>query len=74
MISTRSTNTTVRVNNGETLLIGGLIFDTADEAKSKVPLLGDMPLIKKLFNYSSRDKEQRELLIFITPTVVDSDA
>ena len=34
MISTRSTNTTVRVNNGETLLIGGLIFDTADEAKS----------------------------------------
>ena len=47
MISTRSTNTTVRVNNGETLLIGGLIFDTADEAKSKVPLLGDMPLIKK---------------------------
>ena len=74
MISTRSTNTTVRVNNGETLLIGGLIFDTADEAKSKVPLLGDMPLIKKLFNYNSRDKEQRELLIFITPTVVDSDA
>ena len=74
MISTRSTNTTVRVNNGETLLIGGLIFDTADEIKSKVPLLGDIPIIKKLFNYSSKDKEQRELLIFITPTVIASDA
>ncbi|MAV96790.1 MAG: hypothetical protein CMG06_06585 [Candidatus Marinimicrobia bacterium] len=73
MISTRSTNTTVRVNNGETLLIGGLIFDTADEIKSKVPLLGDIPIIKKLFNYSSKDKEQRELLIFITPTVIASD-
>ena len=72
MISTRATNTTVRVNNGETLLIGGLIFDTADEIKSKVPVLGDIPLVKKLFNYSSRNKEQRELLIFITPTVISS--
>ena len=73
MISTRSTNTTVRVNNGETILIGGLIFDTADQLVSKVPVLGDIPIIKKLFNYSSKDKEQRELLIFITPTVISSD-
>ena len=73
MISTRATNTTVRVNNGETILIGGLIFDTADELVSKVPLFGDIPIIKKLFNYSSKDKEQRELLIFITPTVVSND-
>ncbi len=72
MVSTRSTNTTVRVNNGETLLIGGLIFDAADEITSKVPLLGDIPLLKKLFNYSSKDREQRELLIFITPTVISS--
>ena len=73
MISTRSTNTTVRVNNGETLLIGGLIFDTADELDSKVPILGDIPVIRRLFNYGSKDKEQRELLIFITPTVVTND-
>lgn len=73
MISTRSTNTTVRVNNGETLLIGGLIFDTADEIDSKVPILGDIPVIRRLFNYGSKDKEQRELLIFITPTVVTND-
>ena len=74
MISTRSTNTNVRVNNGETLLIGGLIFDTADEMNNKVPLLGDIPIIKRLFNYNNKAKEQRELLIFITPTVVLSDA
>ena len=73
MISTRSTNTTVRVNNGETLLIGGLIFDTADELDSKVPILGDIPVIRRLFNYGSKEKEQRELLIFITPTVVTND-
>ena len=72
MISTRATNTNVRVNNGETLLIGGLIFDSADEVNSKVPLLGDLPLIKRLFNYGSKDKEQRELLIFITPTIISS--
>ena len=74
MVSTRSTNTNVRVNNGETLLIGGLIFDTADEMNNKVPLLGDIPIIKRLFNYNNKTKEQRELLIFITPTVVLSDA
>ena len=74
MISTRSTNTNVRVNNGETLLIGGLIFDTADEMNNKVPFLGDIPIIKRLFNYNNKTKEQRELLIFITPTVVLSDA
>ena len=73
MISTRSTNTSVRVNNGETLLIGGLIFDTDQEIASKVPLLGDIPLIKWLFRSSNKNKEQRELLIFITPTVISND-
>ena len=73
MISTRSTNTSVRVNNGETLLIGGLIFDTDQEIVSKVPLLGDIPLIKYLFRSSNKNREQRELLIFITPTVIPND-
>ena len=73
MISTRSTNTTVRVNDGETLLIGGLIFDTADKLTSKVPILGDIPIIKTFFNYSNADREQKELLIFITPTVISNN-
>jgi general secretion pathway protein D len=70
MISTRSTSTSVRVNNGETLLIGGLIFDSANQLTSKVPILGDLPIIKTFFNYNNADREQKELLIFITPTVV----
>ena len=72
MISTRSTSTSVRVNDGETLLIGGLIFDSANKLTSKVPILGDIPIIKTLFNYKNTDREQKELLIFITPTVVSS--
>ena len=73
MISTRSTSTNVRVNNGETLLIGGLIFDTNQKIASKVPILGDIPLIKWFFSYSNKDREQRELLIFITPTVISNE-
>ena len=70
IISNRETNTNVRVKNGETLLIGGMIFDTEDEKISKVPILGDLPIIKNLFRYSSSNKEQKELLIFITPTII----
>ena len=72
MVSTRSTNTNVRVENGETLLIGGLIFDNDLESMSKMPFLGDIPLIKKLFRYRNTEREQRELLIFITPTVISA--
>ena len=72
MVSTRSTNTNVRVANGETLLIGGLIFDNDLESMSKMPLLGDLPFINKLFRYRNTEREQRELLIFITPTVISA--
>ena len=47
-----------------------MIFDTNDERISKVPILGDIPIIKHLFRYSSSQKEQKELLIFITPTII----
>ena len=72
MVSTRSTNTNVRVANGETLLIGGLIFDNDLESMSKMPFLGDLPFLKKLFRYRNTEREQRELLIFITPTVISA--
>tara|TARA_Y100000590_G_scaffold408919_1_gene500528 strand:- start:6491 stop:8209 length:1719 start_codon:yes stop_codon:yes gene_type:complete len=72
MVSTRSTNTNVRVKNGETLLIGGLIFDNDFESLSKMPFLGDVPILKKIFRYRNTEREQRELLIFITPTVISA--
>ena len=70
IISNRETNTNVRVKNGETLLIGGMIFEIEEEKVNKVPLLGDLPLIKSLFRFSWIQKEQSELLIFITPTII----
>jgi len=70
IVSTRSTNTNVMVENGGTLLMGGLIFTSDGETLNKVPLLGDLPLIKRFFSRKVIVEEQRELLIFITSSIV----
>ena len=70
IISDRSTQTQVMVTDGETLLIGGLIFDSLIETETKVPILGSIPVIRKFFSHKSTSSEQRELLIFITPNIV----
>ncbi|MEE8437399.1 MAG: type II and III secretion system protein, partial [Candidatus Neomarinimicrobiota bacterium] len=70
IISTRSTQTSVMVKNGETLLMGGLIFEQLIETSSTFPILGKIPLIKYLFNHKSTQTEQRELLLFITPNII----
>ena len=67
IISNRETNTNVRVKNGETLLIGGMIFETEEEKVNKVPLLGDLPLIKSLFRYSSTPKGAKGAFNFYYP-------
>ncbi len=70
IISTRSTSTNVMVEDGGTLLMGGLIFTSDGETLNKVPLLGDLPLIKRFFSRKVTVEEQRELLIFITSSIV----
>ncbi|NQU67251.1 MAG: hypothetical protein HQ510_04845 [Candidatus Marinimicrobia bacterium] len=70
IISDRTANAQVMVGDGETLLIGGLIFDQIIENKTSVPFLDKVPLLNKLFVYNSSTTEQRELLIFITPNIV----
>ena len=70
IVSTRSTNTNVMVKDGGTLLMGGLIFTSDGETLNKVPLLGDLPLIKRFFSRKVTVEEQRELLIFITSSIV----
>ena len=70
IVSTRSTNTNVMVEDGGTLLMGGLIFTSDGETLNKVPLLGDLPLIKRFFSRKVIVEEQRELLIFITSSIV----
>ena len=70
IVSTRSTQTNVRVADGRTLLIGGLILNDDTQAVDKVPFLGNLPIIGRLFTNTVRKTSQRELLIFITPSIV----
>ncbi len=70
--SKRSTKTTVLVKNGQTITIGGLISDRVDTSTSKVPLLGDIPLIGWLFRNKSSSKSRLSLLMYLTPTIIRS--
>ena len=66
----RTVKTQVIVNDGDTVIIGGLIAENVIENRKYVPVLSGLPFIGKLFQSTSVDKEQRELLIFITPNIV----
>ena len=66
----RTVRTQVTVNDGDTVIIGGLIAENVIENRKYVPVLSGIPYIGKLFQSTSIDKEQRELLIFITPNIV----
>lgn len=70
VIAKRSASTRVVVADGKTVVIGGLMEDNMTESVSKVPLLGDIPLLGALFRRTIKEKSKTELLIFLTPTVV----
>lgn len=71
IISRRSAETQVRVNNGETIAIGGLIKEDVRQTTKKVPFLGDIPILGRLlFTSSSNETEKSDLLIFITPHII----
>ena len=71
IVSDRSTKTRVMVANGETLLIGGLIFDQVNRSETSPPIIGKIPILKKFFTHTRTSTEQRELLIFITPNIIN---
>ncbi|KPK77068.1 MAG: hypothetical protein AMJ79_04565, partial [Phycisphaerae bacterium SM23_30] len=73
--STTETNTTTHmiVENGKTIMLSGYIFQNDMEIVRKFPLLGDIPLVGGLFRHNETEQVDRELLIFITPQVVDID-
>lgn len=66
--------TTVKVPDGQTIVLGGMITDTEDVSERKVPWLGDLPIIGTVFRYDSQATERTELLIFLTPRIVHNDA
>jgi len=63
--------TRVLVQDGQTLVIGGLRAGSVEDDVDKVPLLGDLPLLGRLFKTTQKDHRDRELLVFITPTIVN---
>lgn len=66
----RTVKTQVTVSDGDTAIIGGLIAENVLENKKFIPIISNIPLIGQMFQSTSIEKEQRELLIFITPNVI----
>ncbi len=66
----RSIKTTILADEGETIVLGGLIQDDYTDIESKVPILGDIPLIGRLFKSQERSRVKRNLLVFLRPTIV----
>ncbi|AWB66492.1 type IV pilus secretin PilQ [Saccharobesus litoralis] len=69
-IDTQEIGTQVLVDNGETIVLGGIYQQSIVNSESKVPLLGDIPYLGRLFKNTSDFTEKKELLIFVTPRVV----
>ncbi|MEO0974349.1 MAG: type IV pilus secretin PilQ, partial [Pseudomonadota bacterium] len=69
-IDTREVVTQVLVNNGETVVLGGIYETSKTETLSKVPILGDIPGLGRLFSSSTRSSNKAELLIFVTPKIL----
>ncbi len=71
-IDKQEIKTQVTVKNGETIVLGGIFQRHNEKSQSKVPGLGNVPLIGSLFKYQSTEQRRRELVIFITPTLIES--
>jgi type II secretory pathway component GspD/PulD (secretin) len=67
----RTAHTNIMLKTGETLVIGGLVQDSTSEKNSKVPLLGDLPLVGGMFRHKNTTKEKTDLIIFITAMILD---
>jgi type IV pilus assembly protein PilQ len=72
IINTRTLDSNVLIKSGDTLAIGGLLSDQVTKARTKVPLLGDIPILGNVFQSHDNSRTKRNLLIFVTPTIVDS--
>ncbi len=72
IIDITSIETQALVGDGQTLVLGGLYREESFNLEEKVPLLGDIPVLGKLFRHTTNSNQKREILIFITPKIVDN--
>jgi len=70
-IKTKEAETKVLINNNDTLVIGGIFRTKGSNSETRVPLLGSIPIIGNLFKYQKKEEETSELLIFITPRIIE---
>jgi len=71
IIDTRSLDSNVLIKSGDTLAIGGLLQDEVTKSRTKVPLMGDIPVVGYLFSSRTNIRTKRNLLVFVTPTIID---
>ncbi|MGQ0794025.1 MAG: type II secretion system secretin GspD [Deltaproteobacteria bacterium] len=71
--TTRTADSSVVVKNGQTIVIGGLVQDRESTAESKVPLIGDIPFFGNFFKFKSRRSSKINLMILLTPRIVESE-
>ncbi len=68
--NTRTVNNAVLVSSGETVVVGGLLDKSTNESASKVPFLGDIPILGHLFRSNSQETKKRNLMLFIRPSII----
>ncbi|MBQ3367143.1 MAG: pilus assembly protein N-terminal domain-containing protein [Acidaminococcaceae bacterium] len=72
-LATREADSVIHVSNGMTMVIGGLMNSEESKTVSKIPLLGNIPILGEFFKYTSTNRDKRELIILITPHLVGED-
>ncbi len=73
-LSVRSISTTVRLKDGETIILGGLVQNQESQFKQKIPFLGDIPFIGKLFSYTGKTRSKSNLVVYITPHILTKES
>jgi general secretion pathway protein D len=71
IIDKRTLDSNVLIKSGDTLAIGGLLQDEQTKGRTKVPILGDIPVVGYLFQEKLNARTKRNLLVFVTPTIID---
>lgn len=73
IITTRSADSVINLNSGSPIVIGGLMDSSESKKISKIPLLGDIPILGEFFKHTSRTRDKRELIIVVTPYLVSDE-
>lgn len=71
-IDTREVTTRVLIDNGDTVVLGGIYEETQNQQVDRVPFFGDLPIVGKLFQHRLQERDKSELLVFVTPKIIKS--